>query len=51
MDKKGEKITKFQVQIQTLTEKLKEEELIRKKASDKSQELLSESNKKIEMIR
>jgi hypothetical protein len=36
LDRKGEKITKFQVQVQNLTDKLKEEENLRKKITDKN---------------
>ena len=46
LEKKGEKITKYQVQVQQLNEKLKEEEVVRKKVVDKNQELLKELGKK-----
>ena len=36
LEKKGEKITKFQVDTQKLQDKLKEEEQLRKKLADKN---------------
>lgn len=39
LEKKGEKITKYQVQTQNLADQLKSEEMLRKKLTDKNKEL------------